>query len=499
MDVLDAIFRRAGTGWELRSVPRCAGMEATEWRGWVPPRAEQLERQLLASLFDTDASRRLLKRPWHLRLRPEQLSLDSAGIPPVNWTYLVHPDSRCHVLDLEWTVTELVEPPTPGCASGEVVVVGGSELAGELRRRVGPFVREGAGDALPPESIVVVQGRGLDDEAARQLEARAWRQRCPLLIWCDYEPPRTGLPSIFIPRSSPAPAEPEVQWLTRLLIRLVRGVEPVVAFAEAGSGGPPRDRFARWMRGAHDGWTIRGDEPELILPRHWYVSLDRSKQEGQINNLVDGLLRARTRRIALVVAPGPEGAGLDWFRHRRPRIDSSQRIIEWDVGWAENPAHTIRLLQRKVNASRVGDIGYRLQELAARHEGGALFWIRHETVSLQPRDDATEVTLAELAAYSVALRDLAAQLATTTVRALLHLSVVGATKDDLLELKSHTPHFLCDVLPTLELGVPRDELEGWLIAHDMPFDDEDLTAMQHLPYEQLIERIAHRYPQLVGA
>jgi hypothetical protein len=118
----------------VRIVPRATGLVPREWRNWNPPRKEHLERELLASLFNTDEARPLLARPWQLQLGGEELGLSAPGVPSgLDWTYLVHPASGRHVLDLGWTVTELVVAPTPATFGGKLAVLGNPALAAELR------------------------------------------------------------------------------------------------------------------------------------------------------------------------------------------------------------------------------------------------------------------------------------------------------------------------------------------------------------------------------
>ena len=431
METLQVQFRKREQHWQVRIVPLSAGMSAHDWRDWSPPPKEYLERELLASLFNTDEARPLLDRPWHLQLRGDNLGLSSRGLPPgVDWSFLVHPQSGSHILDLGWTVTELVVEPARATISGQVVVLGDKGLVAELRRTVGPIVSEATIDTIPEHAIVVVCGNGMDEEKARALDERIWRY-CPLLVWYGFDPPRGTVPAIFDNGGSPLPGHR--RWLTRLLVRLVRGWEPVVAFADAGTSDPPKDRFLRRMRGAHAGWTTSGGIPELTLPRNWYILLDRSEQEGDLTTLVDGLASTRSRRIQVIFTPGPEGSGLDLFRQRPLRYAGPRKVVEWDLGWADNPANTIQELQRRVHAARPVHLAHRLQEESARHEGGALFLLRHSTVSLVRRPDAIQVAREELRDYCNDLQSLAADLAATNLRILVHISVVGATAEDLAE------------------------------------------------------------------
>jgi hypothetical protein len=253
------------------------------------------------------------------------------------------------------------------------------------------------------------------------------------------------------------------------------------------------------MYGAYDGWTTTGELPVLPLPRDWYIRLDRSKQENEFNTLVEGLAAARTRRVQVVFAPGPEGSGLDLFRQRPLRYNGPHRIVEWDVVWADNPAHTIHQLSRRVKAASPASLAHRLQEEAARHEHGALFLLRHSTTSLQRRADATQVTREEFRQYCSDLQNLANDLGTTNLRLLLHISVVGATTEELAEFNAASqPHYMARVLKTLDAGVPRDELELWLSAHDLRFDPSDLDHIQGMSYDDLIQWIVQRQPGLLG-
>jgi hypothetical protein len=498
MDVLQVQFRKHAEQWQVRLVPRCTGLAPHEWRNWNPPRQEYLERELLASLFNTDEARLLLNRPWHLQLRGEELGLSWTGIPMGHeWSYLVHPASGCHLLDVGWTVTELTVEPLDATFSGTIAVLGNASLVAELRRSVSPIVQEATAETLPEQAVVVVAGEGMDGKMAKEIDDEACRRHCPLLIWCSFAPPRGHVPAI-LDLVSPAPKGWE-QWLSRLLVRLLRGQEPALAFADAGASDPPKDRFLRRMRGAYKEWKVTGELPSLTLPRDWYIRLDRSEQEGELNTLVDGLVAARARRIQVIFSPGPEGSGLDLFRQRPLRYSGPRKVVEWDLGWSDNPAHTIQELQRRVRATRPTNLAHRLQEEAARNEHGTLFLLRHSTVSLERRPDAIQVTPAELRQYCSDLQSLANDLGTTNIRLLLHISVAGATTQQLADLytTSH-PHYMADVLKTLDAGVPRGELERWLRAHDLRFDKADLDLMQGMTYDDLIQWIVQRQPNLVG-
>lgn len=492
MDILEAQFRAAGgRQWQVRLVPR-KDPSFEDWRDWEMPESHKMEEQLLASLFNTDSGRKLLNQPWHLRLQAEHLGENElGGIPSARWSYLVHPDSRCHILDIGWTVTEMVGEPLRGNASGDVAVVGNPALAASLRKRVGPVVHEAPAEDLPRGAIVVLCGPYQED-AARAIAKNAWWDRgCPLLIWCGAPPPRVRVPCIFPASTS---SEPDLDWLTRLLVSVLWGVPPVEAFAAAGFG-RLTDRFKWLMRGAHDEWAVSRERRKRGLHKRWYVSLDRAKQEKLLNDLVAQLLNSRTRRVQLVVTPGVEGAGLDLFRRRPLHYHGPVKIVEWDFGWADNAANTIELLRRKVGAERVADIGYRLQEEASRYESGALFWIRHDTASLA-EEGMRQVTRDELTSYRNALQKLARDLVVTRVQLLVHVSVV-ASSEELAPLKGSDDYYRCDVLNALGAAVAQDELRDWLDVHDLPFTAEDLGEMSNLTYDELIDRIVQRFPYLV--
>lgn len=499
MDTLQVQFRKREQQWQVRLVPRGVGAAPHEWRNWSPPRREHLERELLASLFNTDEARPLLTRCWHLQLRGEELGLSAPGIPPgLDWTYLVHPASGCHLLDLGWTVTELVVAPSPGTFSGKIVVLGDPSLTAELRRSVSPIVEDATLVTLPEQAIVVVRDDKMDDSLAREIDDKAWRQQCPLLVWCGFCPPRGTVPAIF-DTCSPAPMGWK-QWLCRFLVRVTRGQEPPTAFADAGASAPPKDRFLRRMYGAYDGWTSTSELSPLTLPRDWYIRLDRSKQESELSILVDGLVTARARRIQVIFTPGPEGSGLDLFRQRPLHYSGPRKIVEWDVVWADNPAYTIQVLQRRLKAVSRTSLAHRLQEEAAHHEQGTLFLLRHSTASLERCADATQVTREELRQYCADLQSLADDLAITNIRMLVHISLVGAAAEQLAEFNSaSSPHYLARVLKTLDSGVPRDELELWLSAHDVRFATSDLDQTQGMDYDELIQWIVQRQPGLLGA
>jgi hypothetical protein len=495
LEILEAQFRRQGGEWLYRLVPggRDAGSRA--WSIWKQPPPERLSRQLLSSLFESDEDRELLKRSWHLRLRPETFGSKSQGIPDTKWTYLVHPDSRCHILELGWTLTELVDHPVRGLTTERAVVIGNRDLTKALQRLAGPFVSDGAVDALPEKSLVIV-GSEMTDAAAAELDERAWNKRCPLIVWCASQPPRGDVPCIF---AVERPRELLITWLNRFLVRVIRGVDPLTAFADTVSRGPAEDRHARMMRGAYEDWKISERVPALALPQNWYVTLDRSKQEGHLKILVEGLLgRFAKRRIQVVFTPGPDGAGLDLFRHRPPHIQGPLKLIEWDLGWTDEPGQSIQVIARMMRTKGIADLALRLQEEAARHETGALFLVRHETVSFEVSDHARQVTIEALGNYLADLRKLAVELAPSTFRMLVHISVLGSDESQLEDLKLREAHFMSDVIKALDRGVPRDELEQWLSARDLPFSDDDLVNMERLAYDDLIQTIVNRYPELVG-
>lgn len=159
------------------------------------------------------------------------------------------------------------------------------------------------------------------------------------MVWADpQEIPRSHLSEVLVTKET---KEPLGSWLVRFLSRLLSGIDPERSFAYAGLGGPPEDRVARWLRGAFSAWHVDPPDNAVALDSRWFVRLDRSRQESELNRLVHHLLLPNTkRRVQVIVTMGPEGSGLELFSHRPPLISPElpfTPVVEWDLTWTENP------------------------------------------------------------------------------------------------------------------------------------------------------------------
>lgn len=452
---------------------------------------------LFWSLFEPNEDHDLIQGPFRLLIRPRDIEPRLGLLPDVPcWANLYHPDDGFHLLDRGWTMAEMTAWPKKGESSGAVAVLGDEPFTRALQRSLGPRVRRCASTALPHRSLVVVQAR-LSDEQALEIQAAAQRSASPLIIWCETQPPRGRVADVIHVAPS---IEPSTAWLDRFLSRLVRGVGPEQAFAEAGLDGPPEDRRARWLRGAFSSWHVRpADAPNSIeLPREWFIKLDRSAQEAQVNLLADYLLVAGTkRRVQVIISPGEEKAGLVHFRRRPPRVNPDI-LIERDLGWTDDPTCAEQSLLWGFHVRRRVDIPEALlvkaNELRSRlpHLIGkpVLFWTRMETLSLEPGREA------KLRRFLSFLRGLSVDMVTIDVRLLVHISIQGATQQRLLPLEEKKdPFYRADVLPALG-RVPDSELQDWLGIVGLEYTDEDLAEMRALDYDDLVQWLVHRYPEL---
>lgn len=495
---LEAQFRQEGARWQVRLVPQS---EAP--RPWRPWRRPDDPRQLFRSLFDPDQDRDLVARPWRLRLRPETLSLPPAPMPSVDtWSCMEHPVHRTHVQNLRWTLAEMVVEAHHGNTNGKVTVVGDDALAAALSAGGTPHVGVAKPDAaLPSESIVVVH-RDLPDEVMRALQREAFKRRCPLVVWCcDARPPRGEQAEVI---QLTRPREPAERWLGRFLAALMAGHDPERALALAGDSGPVEDRAARWLRGAFDGWTVRGLPSRLPdLLRDWKVKLDRSAEEHELTQHVDSLVQQHVkRRVQVVIVPGDAGAGLDLFRQRPLRLLANNPIEvtqpPWEIPWAPTPAETLDEWCRWTDSGDPVDLAQRLLHRVPR---GArmMFHVVHPVASVDPTSPLPRVTPHDLAGYLDRLDELAHALEDQPLRVLVHASLQGATRESLGALKRNGPFLRVSVLPALSLRVPANELREWFereeIEPDEALIEEILQQVKHLTYEDLLGWLERRYPQ----
>lgn len=501
-DPLQVIFQHDGVaGWSMQLLPH--GMPARPVRPWREPRKLDRYRPFL-SIFEEDPD--LAGRPWRLRLR--RRDGDRPGpqeLPDVpTWAWLYHPDQGCHVLDIHWTVSQLVAEPVRGETSGIVAVVEDQGLTTGLRKMLGSRVQGVNRTSLPPRSLVVVPIT-LPEAEARQVQARALEAECPLIIWCGDVRPPLGEIAEVVPLATPR--EPRLPWLVRFLHRLLRGHDPEQAFAMAGLRGPPEDRRARWLRGAFSNWRV--DPPEGSLPEGWFTHLDRSKQSTALNAMVLYLAQPQAaRRVQVVLTPGPDRAGLERFRKRAlafPQDVPPIPISEMDLSWTDDVANQALVLLWAFKAQGRTDLLERILEEArkvhqqSRSQAGqrVLFWVRHETVTLDRevaiRHGLRAVTLAELRRYFEFLQALAAQLAGYQIRFLVHISVQDASEDELHSAKVEERFFRTNVLPALDECVPQDELKEWLSVAELSYTLEDLKVMSGLAYDDLIDWLVSRY------
>lgn len=497
---LEARFHFSIDGWRVQLAPE-SGPIRGERSFRIPKRLEDT----FAAIFDEDQDSDLVKRAWRLRLRPKDLDPEGELPPLPSWAHLYHPEDDSHLLDRGWTVTQLTVRPRRAECSGTIAVVGAEPLLHSLGKLLGPRVVRGSVDQIPPRSILVLQG-AFELSETRTLQDRALHAECPLLIWCDtVEVPRSALSEVLTLKGA---REPLTSWLVRFLGRLVSGIDPERAFSYAGLGGPPEDRTARWLRGGFSSWRVDAPDKGVALDARWFVRLDRSKQESDVNRLVHHLLLPRTRRrIQVIVTTGPEGSGLELFCHRPPLISPelpATPVVEWDLTWTENPAHQEQRLLQRLRARRAADLPERLLFEATRvHEqrtgtkgNRVLFWGRHETVSLDPAPHLRQVTVEDLEYYLAALLELSAQLARWDVRILLHLPFQGSSDMPLRALQRDEETLKINVLAPLPPGVPVDELRSWLSDAGLPHDEGTLADMMSLSYDHLIQWLVDRYPEL---
>jgi hypothetical protein len=497
---LEARFRRDGTDWHVELAPETERVRKRRFR--EPRRVEAL----FMAMFDEDQDADLFEYPWRLRLRPKELEGD-AELPcsASSWVHLRHPEDDCHLLDRGWTVTELTVRPMHVECSGTIAVIGGDELFRALLRLLGPRVVRGAHDDLPGRALVVVQGATAPGDVQR-IQESAQRAECALVIWGDPIPvPRSSLVEVLTLQPT---KERLASWLVRFLSRLLTGIDPERAFAFAGLGGPREDRAGRWLRGAVSSWRVDPPESAVALDPRWFVRLDRSRQESEVNRLTHTLvLPNNKRRIQVIISAGPAGSGLELFCHRPPLISPEMPripVAEWDLTWTEAPALQAQRLLQRLKARRGADLPERLLAEAARfyeQQVGVrgtrvLFWGRHETACLEASDGLRHVTLDDLRSYLDELCTLSVHLARWDMRVLLHLPFQGATDRDLESLQRNEAHFKVNVLPTLPAGIPADELRSWLDDAGLHHDQQSLDEMMNLSYDNLIQWLVQRYPEL---
>ncbi|MBL9006266.1 MAG: hypothetical protein JNJ46_18575 [Myxococcales bacterium] len=187
--ILDIIFHHQPGGWTVQLIPD--GQPRPQRPFFEPRRLDGAKP--FWSLFEED--RDLIHRPWRLRLRRRaQRERDPAELPSIqSWLCLRHPESGGHILDLDWSVTQIVAEPERGETSGDVAVIENDALALALRRVLGSRVRKVARTALPKRALLVVDLH-LPEPELRALQQRAQSAECPLIVWCgDQIPPLSEL------------------------------------------------------------------------------------------------------------------------------------------------------------------------------------------------------------------------------------------------------------------------------------------------------------------
>jgi hypothetical protein len=498
LKLLEVRFRsgRSTDTWEIQIAPESGA--TSSWRKWEAP---LVPRDLLASLFDSD--RALIDAgPWRLRLRPDAFA--DGSIPKYAWWELRNPASNASVLDEGWTVTELTTFPRGARSGGTVAVIGDAELGRSLEQKLAGGVSIATGE-FQPKSIVAARGYG--EEFMAEVQANAKRNDCPVIVWCSKgRPPESDrVEAITI---EDLPLEEHAAWTERFVTKLRAGDDPEVAFAGAGLGSSAEKRAARFLRGACSPWAVEEGLPQF-LPDDWYVMLDRKDQQAILNTCYAMLSRPLgTRRVQLVVSRGEKGAGLDLFRRRPPlgppRAAASNRFVQWDVGWAEDPANEIQMLWRQVGAFDTNSFISRMNA-HVRGSAQAVFWVRHDVMTAETSDGlasfARQIRIADLAAYTTSLMELASRLLQTKIRLLIHVALQGADDEWLAPLKAlaGTPDapFRITILPAMTTNVSRAELEAWLTENELPFTEQHSIAMSELSYDELIRRVVIQYPRML--
>lgn len=509
MKWLEARLFHEGAGWQVQLVPE--GEQPRRWRPWRDPQAPH---ELFWSLFHHHEDRDLIHGPWRLRICPRDLEPVCSPLPGQTWAELTHPLDGSYLLNRGWTLSELVALPGPSESSGTVAVLDAAGFAQDLRRELGPCVQAiGAHEAIPQRAILVVPAMHTPETAA-PIQQRAKQALVPLIVWLSAFPHTARLVEVV---SLGHAKEPAVDWLSRFLPRLLKtgdASDPEVAFAEAGLSGPVEDRGARWLRGAVSSWRVVPDgvrkTGRCTAEPGWHLQLDRWRQEATLTTLVRELVSSTdSLRVRVVLSSGPGGAGLEFFR-RRPLLfragDPVPPIRTIELGWADDPARQEEMLCRLLQARRREELPTRLVNEASRlhlqHTGRdgqrVLFLLLHQTVALQSsRNVRRQVTLDDLATYLAALKALSIKLTHTEVRLLLHISVQDASYKELMVLSAdEDPFFRVDILPAIDQGVPEEELRTWLISVKLTSEDGEIKAMAKLPYEQLIQHLLARFPEL---
>lgn len=499
---LEVRFRNDAGSWHVQLVPEDLPPRAA--RPWQEPLSQDA---LFFALFDQNADRDLIKRCWRLRLRPELLMPVPGPMPAINsWALLRHPDNGSYLLDIGWTISQLVVWPTRGETSGTVAVIGSDKLVQALNSSLGPRAVLVQQNALLPRALLVVEPL-LDEKAARGLQEAAIAAACPLILWCVTEAPHSRAAEV-VPVGSPKPVNQQMTWLVSFLSLLLGGQDPELAFAEAGLSIPPKERQARLLRGAFAQWHVDTSRNIGPVPHDWYIRLDRAKQEHELNGLANDLVWPNAkRRVLIVVTPGPNGSGLVQFRRRKPLIDQEVPpipLIPWDPPWSEVPARQEETLRARVDAKLKRDMPERLlaeanrlhRERSRTEVNRALFWIRHETASLEQIDELRHVTEQDLRCYFAALGELAEELTGCDLRILVHVSIQGATQEQLMHLNQQERYYSICVLPTLPVGIPEDELRTWLNRRGLEYSEEEVKEMLSCSYDELIQCLYERYPEL---
>lgn len=494
---LEAHFRRtAGDGWQLRLVPDGTHPDHCPWRDWFPPDDPQSE--LFLSIVPRDRHPELHAASHRLRVRPEQLDPRPGPMPPVLCWPALYDARGHHVFRQGWTLAEMCAPhdPDPWPFDGSVTVVGDPALAATLRTLGVPTVHDVAASPakLATKGTVAVIASPDADVAAWQRAALT--AQSPLVVWLRALPPAAGKRLLEVVPTGTAPREPDAPWIARLMRHLRAGHAPELALTLTASESPPADLRARWLRGTLRPWPRPAVSDNERL-RYWRYEIDRWRQEKDLGDIVDELVSPDAEcPIAVVVVPGAEGAGLEFFR-RRPlalRRDGGEPVTRasWEPPWSDAPADTLDKLCEWVE---VDDASALVQHLVDGARGSVL--LAHVNHPVAPRS----LTVDALRRYVTALRDVADGLVGHPVRLLVMAYVVTDTPDAYRALERESSGTSCavSVLKALDRTIPDEELEQFLTRRKIVRDHDAFVAMRGdvsgLDYESLVAWLANHYAE----
>lgn len=496
--IVEAHFDLHEGRWRMNIAEPGATGSVPAWRDWDVP--DDLRRDLFRSIISRERQAHLYNARCRLRIRPRDLDPRVGPLPPIACWALMYDHNGHHIFYKGWTLAQMCAPlsETAWPFDDTITVIGDAVLAKALRDLGVSSVFEG--DPQSPNfrrggTLAVITSSYTQPEE-RVLQNAARIARCPLVMWTDSIPREVGRDLLeLIPTSEPR-LQPLEEWLAKYIGLLRVGNDPESALALTACTAPPTDLRAHWLRGTLRPWPKRNAPDVDEVMRYWRYEIDRSRQQAALTDIVNDLVPAAVRRrMHVVIVPGAEGAGLDFFR-KRPlnlRVQRAEEVssFTWEPPWSDRPAETLDSLLQWVEAENVNELALRLVE---QSRGEVVLVHCNHLVA----DVRNHFSIPDLRIYVERLKELAQALDGQPVRVLVTMCVLTNTPSDLLIFEDMGDmDCAVSVLDPLPATIPDGELQEFLKRKGIVNSRQEFEALkQHvagLTYEQLVPWLANRF------